>query len=311
MRPTRPGFNAYTRIAFCLLATLPVATGCTLLTLTSDMTKMFSSMGKPVSLEDIDSSQTASKTVLPPLRNSREAIQLDLFVVERPLHDPLMGARLWDEISEVGNLGIEVKQSIDANGFRIGNCSSSPPLALQKMCGLSSKESTGSSSNDNNQLHIRRIAVIKGIENEVQTNYAVPELTTVIDDHGHTREKTYQDALCKLRLNAEKLESGWVRVTFLPEIHHGENKYRQVPTADGNAWMGRTTQNIDPMFSQQFSIDLRKDEFAVITGRQSDGTTLGQNFFFVKQNDDWRFQRMLVVRVSRSTTVTATESTPL
>ena len=39
--------------------------------------------------------------LLPPLRPARDALQIDVVFIERPLGDPLLGKTLWNDIDQV------------------------------------------------------------------------------------------------------------------------------------------------------------------------------------------------------------------
>jgi hypothetical protein len=75
-----------------------------------------------------------------------------------------------------------------------------------------------------------------------------------------------------------------------------------------NGWQGRTSQEIEPLYPLQFSVELNLGEMAVVTGDGADPESIGQHFFFVRGADDWNYQRILVVRfgkIARATPVYA------
>ena len=72
-------------------------------------------------------------------------------------------------------------------------------------------------------------------------------------------EKTYDNVKSILRLTALRLQDGWARLEFAPEIHHGVERLRPIVT-DGR-WQPRETQEIDAL-PQHFSLKLHVGEIA-------------------------------------------------
>ena len=89
-----------------------------------------------------------SDNFLPKIVPPMNAIAVEVYFVERPVGDPLLGDALWQEVSEVSALSPERRDTLEKNGFRIGHCSATPPRALQKMLGLTTNLSDDSSDED-------------------------------------------------------------------------------------------------------------------------------------------------------------------
>jgi hypothetical protein len=90
------------------------------------------------------------------------------------------------------------------------------------------------------------------------------------------------------------LQDGWVRVEFVPEIHHGDLQLRPTPTDDAG-WAYRSTQNIAQCYPQKFAVTLNVGESAVITAAGGE-ETLGNQIFRRDQNGEQR-QRLLIIRL--------------
>ena len=74
--------------------------------------------------------------LLKPVPKDREAVHLEIFLIEKPLFDPLMGKKLWKEVDQIAGIEVSVRENLNKNGFRIGRVSSRPPVALQSLLGL-------------------------------------------------------------------------------------------------------------------------------------------------------------------------------
>ena len=109
------------------------------------------------------------------------------------------------------------------------------------------------------------------------------------------RTMEYQRAGGVLRMKAIRLQEGWVRVDFLPEIHHGEKLMRPTPTEEGQ-WSYRGGQNIDARHAQRFSLTMNVGELALITSASDLDGTLGDRFFCYEDRGT-RKQRVLIVRI--------------
>ena len=111
-----------------------------------------------------------------------------------------------------------------------------------------------------------------------------------------------QNARCVLRVTAERLEDGWARLQFTPEIHHGRHRWR--PIATGMGWRGSTSQKIYRFYDQRFSITLNTGEMAIITADSQQPASLASKFFIEGIGSN-RVQRVLIVRLSDVATAPA------
>ncbi|HUG18335.1 MAG TPA: hypothetical protein VMM56_05120, partial [Planctomycetaceae bacterium] len=105
---------------------------------------------------------------------------------------------------------------------------------------------------------------------------------------------TYESASCRFRIEVAKVQDGWVNLRFVPEIHHGAQALRTVPTEQG--WSYNERKNVDPIYSQQFTLMLHKGEIALMTATNDTPGSLGYAYFIGDGNDD-RMQRVVVIRL--------------
>jgi hypothetical protein len=233
---------------------------------------------------------------LPPIAAPADAIQIEILFVERPISDPLLGHALWQEVDQIGAIEPHVRQTLHDNGFRVGIASSSPPRALQSMLGLNSDVPNTSSGIQSPQLSARRVMLRSGAETEIQTCLQYPlcalELRGI---DGSVQSKEFESVRCLFRVKARRLQDGWARLEFLPEIHHGDERLRHTAAADG--WQLKTTQEVEPLFSERFELTINVGEMALVTTNGKSPRSAGYRFF-VGPGEDEKVQRLLVVRLA-------------
>ncbi len=235
-------------------------------------------------------------TSLRPIVATRDAIQLEVVFIQRPVQDPLLGHALWNEIDQIGALSPEARDALKRAGIRIGHIGSTPPRALQALLGLTSATQTKEKRENSSQLVDRRVTLRSGQETEIVTSFVYPACFLATNGRNSAELKEFRNARCVFRVKANREQDGWVNLEFLPEVHHGNFSVQPTPIAAGG-WQYRTTQNIEPLFDQRFSVHLSVGEMVLITVDQTSGGSLGQHFF-LGADSDARLQRLLVVRLA-------------
>lgn len=251
------------------------------------------------SFHDITDVPAKSASSLPVIPTSRDAIQLEFVFVERPVGEPLLGEILWNEVDQVGGLDVATRQSLRRNGFRVGHIGSHPPPALEEMLALKSQFATGGSDERSNQLVGRRVVLSSIGETYVPLSRLLPNCSVEIRGHdGVVETKDFRNAQFVFRIKTARDQDGWAKLEFVPEIHYGQNRLRQIATQRG--WELRTTQEIHPLFSQRFAITLNVGEMVLITADGQDDRSVGR-YFFRGTGKNADVQRLLIVRLSGMT----------
>ena len=242
-----------------------------------------------------DEGQKAAK--LPNAPPARDAIRLEAVFIERPIRDPLLGNALWREVDQVGTMPPDVLASIQSAGFRVGHVGSTPPAALQTLMGYATDiEDHLWSGNTNTKMNTQQFTLRSGSESEIPTHLApYQHCEVVLDDAADAQPVELGNVRCMLRVHATRLQDGWIRLEFQPEIHHDSHRLRV--TATEQSWQNRTRQLIEPMYDMRFSIDLSLGEMVLITSRADLPDSFG-HLFFVGPDEDAHLQRMLVVRLT-------------
>jgi hypothetical protein len=229
--------------------------------------------------EPLSQSEPAGN-VLGKIPTSKTAVVLEIVFVERPVGDPLLGSQLWDEVDQIGSLPPEERRTLSETGFRVGRVGANPPLALQTLLGLS----TDLRADDEKRLVGRRVVLPSGAETEINTGVVHPLSTIEVPLAKGSETKTFENVRGIFRMKAKTLQDGWARIEFLPEIHHGQMSNRPVAVQGG--WQVQTTQAIEKLYRQKFSLDLNLGEMVIISGEPTPQDSVGSHFFHSPQFTD-------------------------
>ncbi len=208
---------------------------------------------------------------------ARNAVTLQIVFVERPANDPLLGSQLWDEVDQIGSLSAEDRKALMKAGFRIGRVGANPPLALQKLMGMTADIT----ARDEKRIVSQRFAMPSGVDSEISIGQPVPQATIELPLETGSRKKTFENMRGVFRMNAKQLQDGWARIEFLPEIHYGRVVNR--PTVTRGSWQLPQRQAIERLYRQKFSLDLNVGEMVVITGEPEQKHSLGKQFFHASE----------------------------
>ncbi|WP_397568511.1 hypothetical protein [Schlesneria sp. T3-172] len=237
---------------------------------------------------------SSGRPILPPIQAAPDTILLEVFFIERPQEDPLLSTSLWKDVDQIGAVPTtETRQILRENGFRVGNASSHPPASVQKLLGMVAEIPLNSSENSGPLLG-RHQFLAPGVETEIPTGIIHDECEFLFHEAGGKKSASYENVNCVLRMKANRLQEGWIRIDFQPEIHHGENQLRR--TAAGEAWSLKMSQKIDVRVAQRFSMTLNVGELALITAIPHEEGTLGDRFF-CRDDQGTKKQRVLCIRV--------------
>lgn len=245
---------------------------------------------------EVGQTTRSNRPALPPIQTSADAVELEVFFVDRPADDPLLGPSLWREVDQIAAIPAETRELLHENGFLVGHAGSSPPQAVQTLLNMV-KDFNFSDSDSNKPMIGLRKRLPPGIETEVQASNPTEQCEVKLVDAQRVKKREYQNARGMFRLKSTRLRDGWIKIDFQPEIHHGDLKVRTTSTPEG--WIYQNRQNVDVRHSQQFSLTMNVGEIAIITASQEHPNSMGE-LFFCRDSDKGRTQRLLIVRVADS-----------
>jgi len=229
---------------------------------------------------------TAERPFLPPLQSERNVIDLEVYYVDRVVGDPTIGDGLWGAVNQAaGPLSTHAK--LRSEGIQYGVAPSSAPPALQSLI------ARGFGSSSTKVTELRPVPLINGSSAPVLVG-GLPA-TCTIPSSGKRSAISVQQGQCMFQVAAERLQEGWVRVAFLPQVHHGAQRVR--PVATDQKWENKNAQQVESYYDQEFSLDLNKGEYVVIGMADERPGTLG-HLFFRGGDAETRFQRVMIVRLA-------------
>lgn len=228
--------------------------------------------------------------LLPPIPKTLDALRLEVIYVDRPIDDPLLRTSLWKSVDQISNLSPEVRGMLRDNGIRFGHVSSTPPRPLQALLEL---------SEESNDLSRQQFTLPSGADTTIETSPILPERQFSFRRADADVTDTYKNARCVLRVSGERLQDGWARLDFLPEIHHSRHVTR--PVAGDESLEFRTAQALVPLYAQRFAVTLNAGDILLLTvDRESPqlAGSIGQHFFLNAHTEN-RMQRLLIVRLAQ------------
>lgn len=235
-----------------------------------------------------------ARSPLKPLAPRIDAIELEVYYVERPIGDPLLGNSLWAELDQVSTLDPVVLTALRRNGFRFGVAGSDPPPNLQSALGLTGP--TRSRTDDPDYQFTGHSYFRRSGQDQIINTWPMYQVCQIeLGEGGEQDLTTYESARCVFRVTPERLQDGWVRVEFVPEVHHGENKMRH--QAGDHRFQLMPSQLIDPFYDQRFSVELNVGELVVLSADGDNPDSLGHHFFR-GGNSGSKMQRLLIIKVA-------------
>ena len=204
-------------------------------------------------------------------------MQLDVAYIEWPADDTQLGQELWRHVDQVGPIDSETRGRLRQNGFRVGIVGTNPPPALQRMIGMKSDFALEPEAEFAKQISGRTFMLVSGNETDVQVSNPYPTCTLNLK-HGEVSEpRTFTNAVCKYRIKAYRIQDGWARLEFTPQIHYGDDQLRH--EIGDNGWTLQNGQLTETFRPQRFSVELKTGDMAIVTAEEKVPGTLGELFF--------------------------------
>jgi hypothetical protein len=228
-----------------------------------------------------------NRPILPPIPNRRQAVQFDVFFVDRVIGDPLNDA-LWKSLNQASG-DLEQRVRLRQAGIQYGIAPKATNFALTQL--LDPK-----SSAFGRQTRRQSTEIFSG-DGVAEINAAILTGKQLIPSSDKSRSEPIEamNGRCMFRVAADCVQEGWFKVTFLPEIHHGESRIRAFATE--REWGTQSSQNIEPYFDRQFSVELNIGEYVVIGMSGDKQGSLG-DLFFRGGDPEQRLNSLMIVRLN-------------
>ncbi|HVX63761.1 MAG TPA: hypothetical protein VHC19_24275 [Pirellulales bacterium] len=184
---------------------------------------------------------SAAKLALPPIQTSPESVALEIVFVQFPFGDREINGPLWTEIDEQ-ELAPDVRQRLNANGFRAGVVSGQLPASLEKLLKLSEAAPTPM---EQTTVDVTTKPKIHGLRKQTRLGdpfkiiaageiERLPTLTTLVrNERGEVQGSTYSKVQCHFETRAFAEPDGRIRFELLPQVEHGEPRQQFVQGQTG------------------------------------------------------------------------------
>jgi hypothetical protein len=271
----------------CALSAVCAAAGCTLFKPISDVFAFW------------PQATTTTANSLPPLQPSRDAVQIEFTFVERPVGDPLLGNALWGQIDQVGAVTASEAESLKRTGLRVGNAGQTICPALEQIL-RDSEPAEVPASETHISVKKETLCIGPGVSPPISINSA-RKCTIDVPVSSGTREHSYENFKGVLRLTAHRLQDGWARLEFVPEVHFGQERLRPTSASAGlqSVWQPEVAQEVESLLAQRFSVKLLVGEMVLITANDTENPRLFGTQAFVRDQPGFgKLQRVLIVRLA-------------
>ncbi len=231
---------------------------------------------------------TADRPFLPPLQSERNVIDLEVYFVDRVLGDPTIGEGLWRAVNQAAG-PMSTHAELRRVGIQYGVAPSSPPAALQSLI------SRGFGATSTKLTAVNSVPLINGSSTPIPVSTLPDACTIPVSGKKGGASIRVNQGKCSFQVAAERLQEGWVRLKFVPQVQYGAEQVR--PVATEQRWENKNGQQIEQYFEQEFSLDLNRGEFVVIGLADGPPGSLG-HLFFRSGDPAGRFQRVMIVRLA-------------
>jgi len=225
-------------------------------------------------------------------------VGIEVYFIERPVNDTLAGPTLWKSLNQAGGT-LSNRGNLEKAGIQFGIAPSTPPFALQAL--LDPARSKGTASQTKQQT----FAIPAGESTIIQAAYLADPRVIPSANKSRPDPIPVPDAHCRFSMSAERIQDGWVRLNFQPEIHYGTERIR--PFATPSEFRLQKMKNVEPYYDQSFSVEVNTGEYVVIGFTGDNSSSLG-GLFFRYGDAQTRSGRLMVVRVAGMQQVNAVRS---
>ncbi len=220
---------------------------------------------------------------------AKDAIALEVFFIERPQGDPLIGTALWSELDQIGTVSPDVREDLRRNGIRFGLSGVTAPYALRAL--MNSKQDDGPGHRTLRQEYQSP----SGVTHQYPLGRLPQTISMAIEQNGSRRLCDYEHAQGMLKVRVERTQAGWARVEVLPEVHHGQMRMRPIPTEQKWDWTGG--QEVDSLYGQRLTVELNQGELLVLGGLSDAVDSVGGRLFRTGENGE-PVEKLLVLRLA-------------
>lgn len=254
---------------------------------------------------------STAKLALPPIQTSPESVAMEIMFVQFPFGDAEINGPLWTEIDEQ-ELAPDVRQRLNANGFRAGVVSGQLPVPLEKLLKLSE---SAPPPTEQTTIDVTKKPKVHGVHKQTRLGdpfkiiaageiERLPSLTALVrDERGEVQGNTYSKVQCHFETRAFAETDGRIRFELLPQIEHGEPRSDYVPSGNGTFQYAHLPPH--EVFDQlRLEVRLSPGQMLVLGGLPGRLGSLGYHYF-TEEISGRLEQKLLLIRLVGSGTADA------
>jgi len=227
-------------------------------------------------------------------RSSLSTVVLQVAHLEQPLTDISMIDLLWKEVDQIGALDSQTRQKLSENGFRVGITGPNMPRTLENLLQVDAAWREERSDGQQGST-LQAVTMFPGEPTHLHTGQAYAECEINVPTVSGAETIKFENATCQFQIEADQLQEGWVKLHFIPEIHHDAQSLRRVATDEG--WKFSNTQKVLPVYDQKFTLTLNRGEVAILSATENKPGTLGHAMFIGDGKND-QIQKVIVIRLA-------------
>ena len=252
--------------------------------------------------------QGPSESLLKKAQMSPDSFGLEIFFIRFPFGDAEANGQLWNETDEQ-HFSAEIRQQLAQNGFRVGILSGQIPVALSKLLELPEKSPPPGQPMEINSAGLeseprvaRRLLQLRsGRRGEVVVSGTYEQLPVLLRESGEICGQTYYQAQGLLALTPQPERDGRVRLTLIPELHHGQPRQQWVGGEGADQGLlrlqaGRPRRIFDAM---TVVATLAPGDMLLMSSLPNRPGSLGHHFFTCGETQR-REQKLLVIRLAQT-----------
>lgn len=215
-----------------------------------------------------------------------DVVFLEIVLLERPAGDAFINHEVWATTDEQV-IDLNGKAKLEDNGFRVAQVGGLVPPGLQSLL-------TSERANANP----RRRQCRAGNPTVIALSPPYPTCRYRLSQDGTPAEVALEQAVCGVQVTPGLTDDNRVRLSFVPQVQHGERKGWPQPAEDGTGWTLQGQKPVERYPGLAWEVTLAANEYAVVGTRFGRPETLGYQCF-VALHEANPVQRLLVVRAGR------------
>ena len=259
---------------------------CRLLTAVCLLTCVAASCNLLVSDQQKDAGKNR---LLAPVIGPQDAIEIEVYYVDRRVGDSFIGESLWSALHRVNAIDGDSAAHLNDDGFRIAMSASRPPRELTVLMWDSDEQ-------DPTRREWRQQYTIPAGQEMTLIASEIPNGTIVrrknLDGETHAIETN--QARSVFRIQADKVEDGWTRLVVIPEIQYGRNAARPVPKE--SEWIYHEGQQAMTFYEDRITAELNEQEILVLGLQAESQAALAGHFFQADPTSG--LERLILIRIT-------------